>query len=597
MTSNIAVSYARGGGTFTFKPELSGPDKTARPESAGLAEGTVYLARDVVEACVVSGGVWSEWFPLRGATGPEGPAGTPAHLDVGTVATADPGEPASFVLRGSGPDYVVDVALPKGDPGPSGPQGGQGPQGPEGPTGPQGATGPEGPQGFPGPKGAPGSVIHKVSDAAPSVGLGVDGDWALRTDTGVYYHKSGAVWAVEFSAVGPQGPEGHASAADLWRKRSLSAGVAMSDITYNPMDDAIAPEDWESEVYPGTTVTVTPKTINGIPGGTVENCSQYEHVYLAKLNLPNALVAGDTVQLVILAELITGSDEDFALRITDSNYASNSAQEYYQRLRVTTTPGSYDAVGAGGYRDIFTEPASGSSVTVSGNLRRVTIDLTVAASPPADLTEIWFGVSPADVSDEVWDFALEDVTVSGQSATLGWSDQDGLIGKATADLDATDGPSTAPFALSAVARLAGSASAHTLIEVTDGAGWTASVGIDGSGDLLLSLTEPTQGTLTQTTTPTGVPTDEAVAYTLDVAADGTVSLYVDGVLTGSTIAGRSGDIPASRLTATLMPTVDIPREIVRGHIGVDPRWTPATEAWVDLTTYQPVEGWIYGSTS
>ena len=91
MTSNIALTYRQGGGTYIFKPEHTGPSKNARPDASHLQDGTVYLARDESQACVVVDGEWSDWFHLRGADWNTNVSnkpilGTAAALDAGTAA-------------------------------------------------------------------------------------------------------------------------------------------------------------------------------------------------------------------------------------------------------------------------------------------------------------------------------------------------------------------------------------------------------------------------------------------------------------------------------------------------------------------------------
>jgi hypothetical protein len=43
--------------------------------------------------------------------------GPPNTLTVGTVTTGTPGTPASVVIRGAAPDQLIDMVIPKGDPG------------------------------------------------------------------------------------------------------------------------------------------------------------------------------------------------------------------------------------------------------------------------------------------------------------------------------------------------------------------------------------------------------------------------------------------------------------------------------------------------
>ncbi len=143
-----------------------------------------------------------------GATGPQGPAGPtgpqgPAGAD-GDEWFTGTGAPAGGL--GSIGDHYLDTA--NGDvydkTGPStwtlvgnikGPTGATGPQGPTGATG---ATGPQGPTG---------SQILTGS-GAPSSGLGVNGDFYVRTSNGEYYLKVAGSWVLQGNLTGPQGPTG-----------------------------------------------------------------------------------------------------------------------------------------------------------------------------------------------------------------------------------------------------------------------------------------------------------------------------------------------------------------------------------------------------
>ena len=107
---------------------------------------------------------------------------------VGEVRTVEPGKPAwAEIVPGVKPgEYVMNLTIPAGEPGPAGPQGPKGetgepgPAGPQGPKGEPGEPGPAGPQG---PKGEPG-------EPGPA---GVQGP---KGETG------------EPGPAGPQGPKG-----------------------------------------------------------------------------------------------------------------------------------------------------------------------------------------------------------------------------------------------------------------------------------------------------------------------------------------------------------------------------------------------------
>ena len=101
----------------------------------------------------------------QGLTGATGPANT---LTIGTVTKSDT---PSATITGDAPNQVLNLVLPKGDPGEQGPQGERGlqgvpgEQGPRGYQGMRGETGPQGPQGLQGPQGPPGdSYVYRGSN-------------------------------------------------------------------------------------------------------------------------------------------------------------------------------------------------------------------------------------------------------------------------------------------------------------------------------------------------------------------------------------------------------------------------------------------------
>ncbi len=71
---------------------------------------------------------WDGPFPLRGEVG-EGLPGTGATIEIGTVDTVAPGDPATVTNSGTPTAAVLDFELPQGDQGDIGPQGIQGPVG------------------------------------------------------------------------------------------------------------------------------------------------------------------------------------------------------------------------------------------------------------------------------------------------------------------------------------------------------------------------------------------------------------------------------------------------------------------------------------
>ena len=91
-----------------------------------------------------------------GGTGPQGPAGQAATIQIGSVTS---GAAPAVTNSGTETEAVIDFVLQQGPAGPQGPKGDKGetgdigPQGPEGPQGPKGDTGEQGPAGA---KGDPG---------------------------------------------------------------------------------------------------------------------------------------------------------------------------------------------------------------------------------------------------------------------------------------------------------------------------------------------------------------------------------------------------------------------------------------------------------
>ena len=60
------------------------------------------------------------------------------NLSLGTVTTGDPGSDGSATIRGTSPNFILDLVIPQGPTGPTGPTGETGATGPTGPTGPAG---------------------------------------------------------------------------------------------------------------------------------------------------------------------------------------------------------------------------------------------------------------------------------------------------------------------------------------------------------------------------------------------------------------------------------------------------------------------------
>ena len=67
------------------------------------------------------------WLRLPHALTVVGPAGASNRLSIGTVTVVDPSQPAAATLTGEPPNQVLNLSIPKGDPGPRGDPGPAGP--------------------------------------------------------------------------------------------------------------------------------------------------------------------------------------------------------------------------------------------------------------------------------------------------------------------------------------------------------------------------------------------------------------------------------------------------------------------------------------
>ena len=83
-----------------------------------------------------------------GGTGPQGPAGQAATIQIGSVTS---GDAPAVTNSGTETEAVLDFVLQQGPQGPQGPKGDTGEQGPAGAKGDPGEQGPQGPQGPAGP--------------------------------------------------------------------------------------------------------------------------------------------------------------------------------------------------------------------------------------------------------------------------------------------------------------------------------------------------------------------------------------------------------------------------------------------------------------
>ena len=94
-----------------------------------------------------------------GAKGDTGPAGPYTDIEIGTVTTGEPGTDAEASFDTATPGMaLLDLKIPRGNPGADGSTGPAGPAGPAGPEGPKGQTGETGPAGAPGAAAGFGTV-------------------------------------------------------------------------------------------------------------------------------------------------------------------------------------------------------------------------------------------------------------------------------------------------------------------------------------------------------------------------------------------------------------------------------------------------------
>lgn len=174
-------------------------------------------------------------------------------------------------------------------------------------TGPAGPTGPTGPAGADGADGAPGSVWHSGS-IAPTVGIGVDGDYYFRTSNGdVYGPKASGSWGSPVAnltgAQGIQGDPGVGPTGTViaYASSSIPAGwlqcdgSAKSRTTYSALFGVIG-TTWGSG--DGSTTFNIPN-LNGVfPRGCSASLADVggtggaTSVTLTQSNLPNITLGG-----------------------------------------------------------------------------------------------------------------------------------------------------------------------------------------------------------------------------------------------------------------------------------------------------------------
>ena len=94
-----------------------------------------------------------------GGTGPQGPAGKAATIQIGSVTS---GAAPAVTNSGTETNAVLDFVLQQGPQGPQGPKGDKGEAGKQGPAGAKGDPGEQGPQGPAGPS-KQGAAVPDVS--------------------------------------------------------------------------------------------------------------------------------------------------------------------------------------------------------------------------------------------------------------------------------------------------------------------------------------------------------------------------------------------------------------------------------------------------
>lgn len=466
--------------------------------------------------------------------------------------------------------------------------------------GPYRVTGEQGPAGADGADGA-GSSISALNGGseitATLVSLNFAGDGASAVDDG-----SGNV-TVTFTG-------GVAEAmvpVDAWTRRAFDSAATFTNGDAN-VDILLPPANWLDEK--ATSLTYTPVTLDTITGRSITGGTRnWGMTRVASYDgALGAVQAGSTINIDMRVRRDTGTDPLFRLRVGNSVYDPDDPTTH-QTFQVNHTTGAISQIT--GTATVVTTPVSTAVVTNLGSgLYRLQITATVHASANLSGTAVlgW----AVNTNDEAWSIAFDDVSIDS-TTTVSWSDQDGLdlAGGAlvTLDLDSAGGPTDTPLAASVVLQKPATPAAtmRPMELATADRTWRASFAIGTNGSVTLALTEPTQGTLTATMDASHEVTAEALAYTIDVAADGTVSLYVNGyaVTTDGTspcaIAGTQGDLPASGLVLSLGAGTDgtqpFTGELVRARVGTDPRWTPTMESWVDVDGVAPVSGWLYGSSS
>lgn len=241
------------------------------------------------------GGLWNSFFNMVGPTGATGPSGASGSVGPqGTTGVAGPsgsqgpsGVDGRTIFSGTGipinglgldGDYYFrtttydfygpkdggtwssyfNMVGPTGATGPAGPSGATGLQGPTGATGIQGPIGPSGATGATGPQGISGIAGRTILNGTgiPAGGLGVDGDFYLRTTNYDFYGpKDGGSWSTFINIIGPTGATGPQGPSGATGAQGISGAVGAQG--------PIGPS--------GATGATGPQGISGDSGKTILN--------------------------------------------------------------------------------------------------------------------------------------------------------------------------------------------------------------------------------------------------------------------------------------------------------------------------------------
>lgn len=132
MAQRVMDLIARLEASMPFKPDAFGTF-TGRAQYDSQSRGFIYLVIDVdpkviyIKQSTIAGD-WGSPIQIQGnagPVGPQGPAGAPSNtLAIGTIETLPAGQNAAAVIRGTAPNYILDLGIPIGETGAAGPPGG-----------------------------------------------------------------------------------------------------------------------------------------------------------------------------------------------------------------------------------------------------------------------------------------------------------------------------------------------------------------------------------------------------------------------------------------------------------------------------------------